>query len=53
MVVIREPARRGARAKKPDRTAPSLVLIRGTLSLFVMSDRRCFTESAEKRRLDK
>ena len=33
--------------------APNLVLIRGTLSLFVLFDRRCFTESAEKRRLDK
>ena len=33
--------------------APNLVLIRGTLSLFVLFDRRCFTESAEKRWLDK
>ena len=33
--------------------APNSVLIRGTLSLFVLFDRRCFTESAEKRRLDK
>ena len=33
--------------------APNLVLKRGTLSLFVLFDRRCFTESAEKRRLDK
>ena len=33
--------------------ALNLVLIRGTLSLFVLFDRRCFTKSAEKRRLDK
>ena len=50
MVVIRELRHRGARAEKPDR---SLVLIRGTISLFVLFDRRYFTESVKKRRLDK
>ena len=29
--------------------AANLVLIRGTLRLFVLFDRRCFTKSAEKR----